>query len=665
MMKKYLKLFFISFAALFLEIVCIRWFNSNVVMLSYFSNFVLLACFLGLGIGMLLVSKKTDFIVLFPSFFLILCVIFWKVIIRLTVNSDVSVYFTASGFAKGVPLYNANAWWFLPIIFILATVMFISVGQEVGRAFSGIKPLVAYIINICGAIFGVGLFTAISFSNSSPLVWFVIIFLCLFPYLYGKRFFYFNVLAFVLSFFFLWMISHGAIFSPYYRIDVINNCVIVNGIPHQTMLNIDKEFVNGYEFPYKLIKKPKKVLILGAGTGNDVAVALKTGAEKIDAVEIDPVIIEIGNRHPNKPYQNKKVKIFNDDARAFLKKSDEKYDLIIFALIDSLTVFSQFSSVRLENFIFTKDAFDDVKRHLTGDGVVIIYNQFRKIWLVERLSKMLEETFGKKTIIYNEQEKEHFAVLFNGPGIEKINFPPKAELFPKQKAPLFLTSNYHIKSTTDNWPFLYLKNPTIPVHYVLSLFMILFFAALLVFISSDISYGINNHFFFLGTGFMILETSAIIRFAILFGSTWIVNSIVIIAILVMAFFATYFTSRFSPDNNKKYYIYLFLIITANILIPLKIFLIFPFYVKVVLSSLLLFLPIYFSGVIFATSFSKSENPSSSLGSNLIGSMFGGCLEYISLKYGYGSLMILLLGVYLVSIKNFKWRFSFKKSFGNI
>ncbi|MDO8735253.1 MAG: methyltransferase domain-containing protein [Elusimicrobiota bacterium] len=658
MMKKYFKLFFISFAALFLEIACIRWFNSNVVMLSYFSNFVLLACFLGLGVGMLLVSKKTDFIVVFPSIFLILCVIFWKVIIRLTVNSDISVYFTASGFAKGVPLYNAGAWWFLPVIFILATVMFISIGQEVGRAFSGIKPLVAYMINIFGSILGVGLFTAISFFNSSPLVWFVIAFLCLLPFLFKKRLFYFNVLAFILSFFFLWMISYGAIFSPYYRIDVINNAnaVIVNGIPHQIMLNIDKEFVNNYEFPYKLVKKPKKVLILGAGTGNDAAVALKNGAEKIDAVEIDPVIIEIGNRHPNKPYQDKKVKVFNDDARAFLKKSDEKYDLIIFALIDSLTVFSQFSSVRLENFIFTKDAFEDVKRHLTDDGVVVIYNQFRKIWLVERLSKMLEETFGKKTIVYNEQEKEHFAVLFNGPGIEKINFPQKAELFPKQKVPLFLTSNYQIKSTTDDWPFLYLKNPTIPIHYVVAIFMILFFAGLLVFVSSDISYGINNHFFFLGAGFMILETSAIIRMAMLFGSTWIVNSIVIIAILVMAFFATYITNRFSPDNNKRFYIYLFLIITANILIPLKTFLIFPYYLKIILSSLLLFLPIYFSGVIFATSFSKSENPQSSLGSNLIGSMFGGCLEYIALKYGYGSLMFLLLGVYLVSIKNFRWKF---------
>ncbi|MFH1541188.1 MAG: hypothetical protein ABID79_04980 [Elusimicrobiota bacterium] len=656
MIKKYFKLFSISFVALFLQIACIRWFNSNIVMLSYFSNFVLLACFLGLGAGILLAPKKTNFIILFPSIFLILCVIFWKVIIRLTINSDISVYFTASGFAKGVPLYNASAWWFLPIVFIFTTVMFVSIGQEVGRAFSGIKPLAAYIVNICGSIFGVGLFTAISFFNSSPFLWFAIAFLCLLPTLFRKQFFYFNILIVVLSSLFILMISQGAVFSPYYRIDAISNVVIVNGIPHQTILNIDKEFANSYKFPYELVKNPKKVLILGAGTGNDVAVALSNGAEKIDAVEIDPVIVEIGKQHPNKPYQNKKVKIFNDDARAFLKKSDERYDLVVFALIDSLTVFSQFSSVRLENFVFTKDAFEDVQKHLTDDGVVVIYNQFRKVWIVERLSKMLEETFDKKTIIYNEQEKEQFAVLFNGPGIEKINFPKEAELFSNQKTPLFSTSNYQIKSTTDNWPFLYLEKPAIPMHYIIAIFVILFFAGLLVFISSNTSYNINNHFFFLGCGFMILETSAIIRMAMLFGSTWIVNSIVIMAVLVMSLFSAYVTSRFSPNNNKKFYIYLFLMIILNILIPLKTFLIFPYYPKIVLSSLLLFLPIYFSGVIFATSFSKSENSLSALGSNLIGAMFGGCLEYISLKYGYSSLMFLLLGIYLVSIKNFKWKF---------
>ncbi|MBN1385095.1 MAG: hypothetical protein JW983_09470 [Elusimicrobia bacterium] len=664
-MKENLKLFFISFVALFLEIACIRWFNSNVVMLSYFSNFVLLACFLGLGIGLILAPKKIDCLVFLPMLFLVICILFWEVLIRITVESEISIYFTASGFGKGVPLYEASAWWFLPTIFILTTFLFISLGQEIGRAFIGIESLTAYIINILGSIFGVGVFTMISFYNSSPLIWFIIAFVCLVPYLYKKRFFIINIIFLIISLFLIEFISHGAVFSPYYRIDTIKRAVMVNGIPHQIMWNVENKGIKMYRFPYQTVKKPKKVLILGSGTGNDVAAALKMGVRKVDAVEIDPIILDIGNSHPNKPYSSKNVRIFNDDARSFLKKSNEKYDVIIFALLDSLTVFSQFSSVRLENFMFTKESFEDVREHLTDKGVVVIYNQFRKLWVIERISNMLEEVFGQETVAYNEPETEHFAVMFNGPGIKNLKFPESAELFPGKIVPVGSLSSDNLKPTTDDWPFLYMKKPTIPKHYILAIIMILLFAGILVFTSSDISCGINNHFFFLGCGFMILETSAIIRMALLFGSTWIVNSIVITAILIMAFTAAYFTKVFTPDNNKKYYILLFLSIITNIIIPLRMFLIFPYYLRILLSVVLLFLPIFFAGVIFATSFSRAANPQSALGANLIGAMFGGCLEYISLKYGYSSLLLFLLGVYFVSIKDFNWKICFKKSFADI
>ncbi|MEW6557613.1 MAG: hypothetical protein AB1349_09695 [Elusimicrobiota bacterium] len=202
MMNKYFKLFLISFTALFLEIACIRWFNSNVVMISYFSNFVLLACFLGTGIGLLLSTKETNYIVFFPSIFLILCVIFLKVIISIDVNSDISVYFTGPGVSKGIPLYSASAWWFLPIVFILTTTMFISFGQEIGRAFEHLKPLEAYIVNISGSILGVTLFTIMSFFNSPAIIWFIIVFIPVTLYLYRKILFVFNVFTVV------WQISH-------------------------------------------------------------------------------------------------------------------------------------------------------------------------------------------------------------------------------------------------------------------------------------------------------------------------------------------------------------------------------------------------------------------------------------------------------------------------
>lgn len=652
--NKYFKLFLISFITLFLEIVCIRWFNSNVIMLSYFSNFVLLACFLGMGIGLLLSTKETNYIVFFPIIFLILCVIFLKVIIRINVSSDISVYFTTDGLPKGTPLYSANAWWFLPVMFILTTLIFISFGQEIGKAFQGLKPLEAYIVNIFGSISGVVLFTVMSFFNSPSIVWFTIVFVSVIWYLYKKLLFIFNVFILVVALILIAMISQKSIFSPYYRIDVIGDNVVVNGVPHQQMQNTDRSDNTFYGIVYRIVKKPKRVLILGAGTGNDVAVALKNGVQEIDAVEIDPVILDIGKNHPNKPYQNNSVRIINDDARSFLKKTNKKYDMVIFALLDSLTVFSQFSSVRLENFVFTKDSFKEVKECLTDDGVVVIYNLFRKVWIIERIAKMLDETFGCKSVVYNIVDMENFAMIFNGNGIKKIKFPEIHVSPSEQQFKPSIFKNPDIKSTTDNWPFLYLKSPAIPSHYLLAILLILLFSGGLVYLSSGITCGINNHYFFLGCGFMVLETSAIIRMALLLGSTWMVNSMAIIAILIMAFCSSYYVRVVKLESNKKYYFFLLLLIIANIVVPLKLFLGFPYYVRIVLSSLLLFLPIFFSGIIFATSFNKTHNPAEALGSNLIGAMFGGCLEYVSLKFGYSSLFVVLLIAYLISVKEFRW-----------
>ena len=82
----------------------------------------------------------------------------------------------------------------------------------------------------------------------------------------------------------------------------------VNGLPHQSiypvsLLRHEEAF---YLFPYRHLggNPLRDVLIVGAGNGNDVAVALSQGARHVDAVEIDPVIQGIGAReHPDRPIQ--------------------------------------------------------------------------------------------------------------------------------------------------------------------------------------------------------------------------------------------------------------------------------------------------------------------------------------------------------------------------
>src|SRR5207245_11066956 len=120
--------------------------------------------------------------------------------------------------------------------------------------------------------------------------------------------------------------------------------ISANNIPHQTAypVNTLKRIERFYFFPYRHLRRPpNNVMIVGAGNGNDVAVALSEGAKHIDAVEIDPEIQSIGQRyHPNQPYEDRRVSVHIDDGRAYVQSTDRRYDLILFALPDSLTLLS-------------------------------------------------------------------------------------------------------------------------------------------------------------------------------------------------------------------------------------------------------------------------------------------------------------------------------------
>ncbi len=148
-----------------------------------------------------------------------------------------------------------------------------------------------------------------------------------------------------------------------------------------------------YEIPYQL-SKPSNVLIVGAGTGNDVASALRHGVSHVDAVEIDPLIRQLGKKyHPERPYDSSKVSVHIDDARAFLSKTQAKYDLIVFSSLDSHTVFSSFSSLRLDNYVYTSQSFELARRLLSPNGTMVLIFTGRD-FVNERLASTLMRAFG-------------------------------------------------------------------------------------------------------------------------------------------------------------------------------------------------------------------------------------------------------------------------------
>ena len=139
--------------------------------------------------------------------------------------------------------------------------------------------------------------------------------------------------------------------------------IFVDGIPHQALHPIGQPCLEPiYTQVYRWFPDHKfgNVLIVGAGNGSDVAQALAHNADHVDAVEIDPALMQIGiDQHPNHPYCDPRVSRFINDGRAFLRTTptSTKYDLVIFALPDSLTLVSSQSAIRLESFLFTEEAF--------------------------------------------------------------------------------------------------------------------------------------------------------------------------------------------------------------------------------------------------------------------------------------------------------------------
>src|SRR5262249_41360083 len=146
----------------------------------------------------------------------------------------------------------------------------------------------------------------------------------------------------------------------------------VNLIGHQQMHDIYLEHNPAYAYALPHLfnrdagRPPfKEALIIGAGSGNDLSRGLLFGAEHIDAVEIDPVIQRLGREdHPNKPYSDPRVNPVLDDGRNFLRSAPRKYDLVVYALVDSLVLQSSYSNIRLESYLFTRQAFEDIKKHL-------------------------------------------------------------------------------------------------------------------------------------------------------------------------------------------------------------------------------------------------------------------------------------------------------------
>ena len=440
--------------------------------------------------------------------------------------------------------------------------------------------------------------------------------------------------------------------SPYYRIDEYDSggikAVDVNGIPHQALWPTDLARGPFYEQVYRWFpdRTFDRVLIVGAGTGTDVALALKHGAGHVDAVEIDPAIQAIGVRdHPDRPYDDPRVTRFVDDGRAFVRRSTDRYDLVVFALPDSLTLVSTSANLRLESFLFTVEAFREVRDRLAPGGIFVLYNYYREAWLPQKITGMLAEAFGSSPIIRSYANTA--AALAAGPLVAALDgAPPPGE----GVDPLDLAGAP--RAATDDWPFLYLREPFIAPYYFGAIAIIIALAVLLVARAAARSgtsiRRFSPHFFVLGTAFLLLETRSLVTFSLLFGTTWLVNSLVFFAILASVLLAIVINQRFRFRSPSLLYIGLFGSIALTLLLPPSTLLIEPPWLRYTLAAALAFAPVFFANLVFSYSFRDTRTADMAFASNLLGAVVGGAIEYVALVTGYGFLLVIIALLYLAA-----------------
>jgi SAM-dependent methyltransferase len=658
-------------AGLYFELVLIRYHGTCFAVFGFFKNLSLLSCFLGLGMGYALGRVR---LILTPLVLPLLAI--QLIVTHLLRFSDIASTMgnpifeqramglpTVSGVSHIVLVYAFLIW-----IFAFNALCLMPLGQLASHLMGRGAKLATYSWNLVGSIAAVLLFWALSYLWTPPVLWFAVGFAALLPFLRGTRILTLGAAAVVLglvgtSF----NLGSYDLYSPYQILTVLptksgSTMIMVNHFYYQGMFDLSPQGpgLNGnreleqtyYGLPYLFQKSPQDVLIVGSGSGNDAASALRHGVGHVDAVEIDPLILRLGQMlHPEAPYASDRVTPHVQDARAYFRFTDKKYDLIVYGLLDSHTSLSAMSGVRLDSYIYTVEAFRQARRCLKDNGVLCLSFASATEEFGAKLSLMLKEAFDGR------QPRVFVAPMPVGATIFVIG--KNAQATPAAVPPgiidmtdYFATHQFAVDPSTDNWPFFYMPARTYPVSYLVMIAILMVMAVLFILPVAQSEAGrvaISWPCFLLGAGFMLLETKAITELALFYGSTWIVISIVILAILVMAFLANLVVMRWSTIPRAVSYILLLASLGLSLWFSMESGVISSQWQSEILPTAILTLPLFFSGLIFSAEMESANSVAAALGSNLIGAMLGGCLEYNSMYFGYRSLYVLAIVIYALSM----------------
>jgi spermidine synthase len=677
------RLLLVSSAALYLEIVLIRWLGTEVKIFAFFQNLSLMVCFLGFGVGCFTSKKRGSLLpTLAATTALVVAVSLpfqpWHDILRgissvLSFTPDAALW---GQFAFNLPYYYqllAASLLIVAAFLMLISIAMIPLGRWVGYYLEAAPDTVtAYSVNLLGSLTGIWLLAVLAYFWLPPSYWFIAAFALI---LFAQPFSWRSVLVacalLAITLLALKPARGTSIYwSQYQKLSVTDNgnrqyVIDVNNEGYMSIANVTPEFMaenpqlasiyqnSSYDSPFQFASSTNRVLVVGAGAGNDVAAALRHGAFRVDAVEIDPLISTLGARlHPEQPYASPKVHLINNDARNFMRNCQEKYDVIIFGLLDSHTEFSGYSNMRVDNYVYTEESFRDAKRLLNPGGILILKFEVRQpwTWIGQRFYTMLSRIFPRPPLTYYAAPIGALtsATVF----IESDSTYPwekslgtQESAFLSSRPPAFpLNFDNAPPPTTDDWPYVYHRGHSIPRAYFAVSAVILLMALYFVgpfFKPKKCGAWL---FFLLGAGFLLMETQLISRLALYFGTTWLVNCIALTGVLTVLLLSNLYVERRRPENLGIYYALLCVTLVVNYGVP---------WTQVpgsgtqvgVLICFAYCVPFFFAGVIFTESFRRFSGRSSAFGANMLGAVAGGLTQNLSFIAGMKALLLIAAVVY--------------------
>ena len=680
-----------------------RWVGTELRIFAYLQNGVLVATFLGLGLGCWKARQPARMLPGAAALAMVAFVIAdpfrWQIGETLTQGlaalQDSSVWSTRRELLPHVR--TALVFFSIVMTFVMLGALsaaFVPLGQWLGRWMDADpRPLRAYTANIAGSLAGIAAFVALTAAGTPPVAWLVVAgagLLALHRHASEKAGTRLASAALVVAVPLLAWASRPArltFWSPYQKLSlaplqvatpdgsVTATCgewLNVNNVYYQAILDFDPArraarpdlYPPGdvarshYVLPFRLAGPRGRVLVVGSGAGNDVAGARAAGAWAVDAVEIDPTIAALGrDRHPNRPYASPAVQLTVTDARAWFRQATGPYDLVWFGLLDAHTTPSAYSNVRLDHFVYTRESLAEMKRLLAPSGVVVLLFEAETPWIADRLAGLLRDAFGEPPVALWLPANVSPCLGSGGLmllGGERDALAPvraRAAADP-QVAPLLLNAaamDLGTPLTTDDWPYLYLPRRGLPRYHLVVAAAALAMAVLLGRRVRAPGASVDATMLLLGAGFMLLEVSGVSRAALLFGTTWTVNAYVVGAILGMILLANFTASRLRVSPFGWPFAGLLLSLLALALVPTAILTALPLPGRILIGGGFLALPVFFSGLVFVTAWAAEERRDLALGSNLIGSLVGGVASMLTMVIGFRGLTILTLAVYLAAM----------------